>query len=213
MKDNLQRLNIETACHDIKNIVISISGFVGLAREAKSVEEKDKYIDKAILSLSKLNEEISQLKKYKYQDGCLSMCSFREIYNHCKKAFPNQKISIQKDMEKIKILANSLIMKVITNFIDNSIRHGGYTFDEIKLSFKVLETEDLIIIYEDNGIGIPPGFKDKIFLEGFGENTGMGLYLVREILKMSNIKILETGEYKKGARFELTVPKDSYKIQ
>jgi len=104
-------------------------------------------------------------------------------------------------------------MKVITNFIDNSIRHGGYTFDEIKLSFKVLETEDLIIIYEDNGIGIPPGFKDKIFLEGFGENTGMGLYLVREILKMSNIKILETGEYKKGARFELTVPKDSYKIQ
>jgi hypothetical protein len=38
----------------------------------------------------------------------------------------------------------------------------------------------------------------------------MGLFLVREILGITDIYIEETGTYWQGARFEITVPKGAY---
>ncbi|HZK30232.1 MAG TPA: ATP-binding protein, partial [Methanoregula sp.] len=64
-----------------------------------------------------------------------------------------------------------------------------------------------IIIIEDDGVGIPLEEKEKIFEYGFGKNTGMGLFLTREILGITGITIRETGEPGKGARFEVMLPK------
>jgi signal transduction histidine kinase len=50
-----------------------------------------------------------------------------------------------------------------------------------------------------------------IFERCFGKNTGMGLYLSREILAITGITIRETGEPGKGARFEIVVPKGAYR--
>ena len=54
--------------------------------------------------------------------------------------------------------------------------------------------------------------KEKIFERGFGKNTGVGLFLVREIPDITGITIHETGEPGKGARFEMTVPKGAWWI-
>jgi len=62
----------------------------------------------------------------------------------------------------------------------------------------------VVIVCEDNGIGIPDEKKEKIFL--YGMNTSMGLFLSREILALTGITIAECGEYRKGARFEITCP-------
>jgi len=45
------------------------------------------------------------------------------------------------------------------------------------------------------------GKKEKIFERGYGKNTGMGLFLSREIPA-----ITRNGEPGKGARFEIRVP-------
>ena len=50
-----------------------------------------------------------------------------------------------------------------------------------------------MISYTDNGCGIPPLEKEKIFLRSFGRNTGLGLFLIREILETTGISITETG--------------------
>jgi sensor histidine kinase regulating citrate/malate metabolism len=63
----------------------------------------------------------------------------------------------------------------------------------------------------DNGTGVPNEEKEKIFLRGVGENTGFGLFLIREILSITDIEIQETGVYGEGACFEITVPKDKYR--
>jgi len=70
----------------------------------------------------------------------------------------------------------------------------------------------MIIAYEDNGDGIPADEKEKIFDRGFGKHTGLGLALSREILDITGITITETGEPGKGARFEVVVPKEGYRI-
>jgi len=59
---------------------------------------------------------------------------------------------------------------------------------------------------------VPDSQKDKIFEKGVGRNTGFGLFLAREILSITGIKILETGEEGKGARFEIIVPNGAWKI-
>jgi hypothetical protein len=46
----------------------------------------------------------------------------------------------------------------------------------------------------------------RLFMKGFGKNTGPGLFLSREILAITGISITETGEPGSGARFEIRVP-------
>ena len=95
------------------------------------------------------------------------------------------------------------------NLIDNSLRYGG----EPLTTIQVLAREDengLVIMFEDDGIGITRKDKSRIFDRGVGQNTGLGLFLVREILSITMITIDETGEAGCGARFEIRVPRGRY---
>ncbi len=73
-------------------------------------------------------------------------------------------------------------------------------------------TADGILIVADDGVGVPLADKERIFERGFGRNTGLGLFLVREILGITGMSIRETGEPGKGARFEVTVPKGMFRL-
>jgi signal transduction histidine kinase len=61
-------------------------------------------------------------------------------------------------------------------------------------------------------MGVAQEDKTKIFERGFGSNTGLGLFLSREILSITGISILETGIPGKGARFEILVPKEKSRL-
>ena len=63
-----------------------------------------------------------------------------------------------------------------------------------------------IIGYRDDGEGVAQADKEQIFRKGFGKNTGLGLFLSREILGITGITIREIGIPGKGAFFEITVP-------
>ena len=65
---------------------------------------------------------------------------------------------------------------------------------------------------EDDGDEVPAGEKERIFTRGFGKNTGLGLFLSREILAITGITITENGTPGKGARFEIVVPKGGYRF-
>ncbi|PKL60064.1 MAG: histidine kinase, partial [Methanomicrobiales archaeon HGW-Methanomicrobiales-4] len=81
----------------------------------------------------------------------------------------------------------------------------GDTITRISSSWYQNE-EHVVWVFEDNGIGIPETMKDRIFKKGVGHNTGLGLFLIREILDITGIRICETGLEGKGARFEIIIP-------
>ena len=62
--------------------------------------------------------------------------------------------------------------------------------------------EELHIVCEDDGIGVPPEAKEKIFNREFFNRTGLEMYLAQEILSITGIGIRETGIYGEGACFE-----------
>jgi len=119
-------------------------------------------------------------------------------------------VTLINELGELEIYADLMLEKVFHNLADNSIRHGG-NVTEIRLHTHV-DPEGLTIMFEDNGIGIPAEEKEKIFKRGYGKHTGLGLFLVREILAITGITIRETGEAGKGARFEIHVPDNTYRI-
>ena len=82
----------------------------------------------------------------------------------------------------------------------------------ISLSSKQ-EPSGFTLIYEDDGIGIPDKDKKRIFERGVGKNTGLGLFLVREILSITGMTIDETGVFGNGARFEIHVPASDIRVK
>jgi DNA-binding response OmpR family regulator len=104
----------------------------------------------------------------------------------------------------LEIYADPLIMKVFSNLIDNAVRYGK-TITTITFRYEE-RGGGRYLICEDDGIGIPASEKEKIFAYEYGLNTGLGLFLAREILTITGITIAETGDSGKGARFEINCP-------
>jgi signal transduction histidine kinase len=113
-------------------------------------------------------------------------------------------------MPAVEIFADPLLGKVFFNLVDNAARHGG-SVSTVRVSAEE-KADGYAIIFEDNGSGIADEDKEQIFERGFGKNTGMGLFLVREILAITGITIRETGKAGTGARFEIAVPRGAYRF-
>lgn len=120
-------------------------------------------------------------------------------------------ITLQNELGTEEIFADRMLEKVFLNLIDNTLRHGR------RVTGIRVEShpgpDDLTIMYSDDGIGIPAEEKEMIFERGYGKNTGLGLFLAREILNITGITIRETGEPGKGARFEIHVPNGSFRAR
>ncbi len=120
-------------------------------------------------------------------------------------------VRIVNEPGMVEILADPLFERVIYNLLDNAFRHGGPSLSEIRVSRR-MEGDDLIIVIEDNGAGIPLPDKENIFKRGFGKHSGLGLFLSREILAITGLGIRETGEPGRGARFEILVPPGKFRL-
>jgi PAS domain S-box-containing protein len=119
-------------------------------------------------------------------------------------------VSFCCEVAELEIYADPMMEKVFYNLFDNAFRYGE-GISEITVSW-VRNGNGITLIFKDNGIGIPADEKERIFLRGYGRNTGLGLFLTREILSITGMEIRETGEYRKCAQFEIHVPEGHYRF-
>ncbi|HOL42358.1 MAG TPA: sensor histidine kinase, partial [Methanospirillum sp.] len=119
-------------------------------------------------------------------------------------------ISRNIDVDDLEIFADPLLENVFFTFAENVILHSkGAT--QISLTFSEIP-DGVVLVFEDNGVGIPYEMKEKIFERQYEKKRGIGLFLTREILSITGITIRETGEPGAGARFEMLVPKGKYRL-
>jgi signal transduction histidine kinase len=112
---------------------------------------------------------------------------------------------------EVEVFADLLLQNVFYNLIDNALKYGGGQLKTITI-FSEETDAGLIIAVEDDGMGISAADKEHLFKRGFGKQTGLGLFLSREILSITSITITENSLFGKGTRFEITVPKDGYRF-
>ena len=112
------------------------------------------------------------------------------------------------------LLDRNSIKTVFDNLVDNSIKYSIAPL-EIMIKFK-RNTKKAEIEFSDNGIGIPNEEIKKIFQKFHRiydkdipnvKGTGLGLYVVREIIKNHKGKVFAFSEGKgKGSRFKIELP-------
>jgi len=120
-------------------------------------------------------------------------------------------ISVAFPAGEYEVCADPLLGRAFYNLLDNAVRHGQ-TVSRITIRGMPIDA-GFSLVWEDDGTGIPTEEKERIFLKGYGKNTGLGLFLVREILATTGISIRESGEPGKGARFELVFPESMVRVR
>lgn len=207
-----QKLNLLSTItrHDILNQMTALVGYLDLLEETGSDLQLLDYISKAKKSAGTITRQI--LFTRDYQTIGIQSPQWQNLSETVSRAagmLDTGMVRIEMDLEGIEIFADPLLEKVFFNLIDNSLRYArGLTRISIQAAY---ENAGMVLVYLDDGAGIPPEEKENIFLRKYFTNTGFGMFLSREILSITSLTIRETGEFGSGARFEIRVPKGSYR--
>jgi PAS domain S-box-containing protein len=193
--------------HDINNQLQSLDGFLELLQRKTPDPSLEDYLSRITNASSQIAAMIRFTKEY--EEIGVNSPVWQDIrtlvHTAAKEAIPGQ-VTLKNDLPLgMEVFADPLIIKVFFNLMDNTVRYGGKT---PTLRFFAEDRDgNRCIVCEDDGPGVATEEKERIFERGFGKNTGLGLFLAREILDITGITIRENGKPGKGARFEMIVPK------
>ena len=198
--------------HDITNQLTVLRGYLTILEKTQPGPTLNEYFLKVNTATKRIAAMIQLTKEYEeigvhapaWQD-----C--RKLVDTAARQAHLGQVVVKNDLPAgTEVFADQLINRVFYNLVDNAVTYG----DKITtIRFSVEEHNgDCVIVCEDDGNGVPDDEKEMIFNRGFGKNTGLGLFLSREILSITDITISETGDPGKGARFEITVPKGMRRI-
>jgi PAS domain S-box-containing protein len=197
--------------HDINNQLLAAHGFLKVLHQKIPDPAYENYFTRIEDAWGRISGMIQFTREYE-QIGVHT-----PVWQDCRilaetavKDIPPGKVLLKNDLPaNAELYADPLIARVFYNLADNAVRHGE-TISTLHFFLRI-SAGSCCIICEDDGVGVPVEEKDRIFDRGVGKNTGMGLYLAREILSITNITITETGMPGKGARFEINVPKGMFR--
>jgi PAS domain S-box-containing protein len=196
---------------DVLDQLSIIVNYLERAQLKTSREAMQTFFDKTLESIESIRNQMAFVRSL--QDlGITSPAwqSVKKVFREAVLLNPSSTIDIRVEMDDIELYADPLFPRVFYNLVANSIQHGDHQLTKIRL-YAQQTGESLILIYEDNGKGIPLDEKEKIFEFGFGTGTGFGLFLIRELLGYTGITITETGVPGTGAKFEILVPKGKFR--
>ena len=198
--------------HDILNQLSALKSYIELSREISDPQTLAKYISNEEKIVETLERQINFTREY--QDLGVTAPVWQNVSAIIFKstaALPMRKVTVEQDCTGIEVFADLLFEKVFYNLIDNALKYGGEKMTVIRVSLHETAGQ-LTLVCEDDGEGISVGDKGRLFTQGFGKHTGLGLFLTREILSITGISIAETGEPGTGARFEIVVPDGMYRF-
>ncbi|WP_455874215.1 stimulus-sensing domain-containing protein [Rhizobium yanglingense] len=224
--------------HELKNPLTSLRSAVETLPLAKSDDSKKRLMDVIQHDVRRLDRLISDISDASRLDAELARVDARSVdlevflsdlvevsrqIRHKNKEVQIELAIERKPGVKTRFVVNGhdlRIGQIITNLIENA---RSFVPDEGgKITVRLFRTRSRCIVYiEDNGPGIQAENIDRIFerfytdrpeSEGFGQNSGLGLSISRQIaeahggsLRAENIIDAEKAEVL-GARFILALP-------
>jgi PAS domain S-box-containing protein len=207
--NKLSLLNAVTF-QDIQTAAFSLSAYQELVRNLITDTKAKSYLEKQQMFLKKMVDTLDFAKNY--QEMGMHPPQWQNVrqvflYAISHLDFLHMKQNLQ--LYNLEIFADPLFEKALFNIMGNVLSHG-VSANEVILRYEE-KPDHLLLLIMDNGIGIPTEEKNMIFDRGYGKGTGLGLFLVREVLSITGMTIKETGIPGKGTRFEISVPKGMFR--
>jgi PAS domain-containing protein len=120
------------------------------------------------------------------------------------------KVTFHVWTERLCVFSDPHLPTVFYHLLHNALKEStGAT--RIIITYHIRENGCAIII-EDNGTGIPDAEKGSLFIQR-EDRYGKGLFLASEIVSLTGMSLRETGISREGARFEIIVPSEGYRIE
>ena len=197
----------EVTRHEIKNIITGLIGCVDMAYSMPVGGERETLNREIKHLILMIQRQIDFTKEY--QEIGIHLPEWQKV----RELIPSPdgiSVRISPEIPSLEVYADPLLAKIFVYLTENVARHGVHATE---ITIRSHHTpHGTVIVFEDNGIGVPPVMKKIIFTRKEGDQKGMGLFLVREILAITGITITENGTYRSGARFEIVVPESGYRI-
>lgn len=197
--------------HDIFNQLNSLSAYTELMKDLITDPQAGEYC----AGLEATIERIHRISAFTrdYQDVGVhgpAWQDLREVINRGFGARSPDGITLENEVSGYEIYADPLLEKVLYNLVDNSCKYGGELVSRFRVFCHEAEGE-LCICLEDDGDGIDSSLRNHIFEYGAGKGTGLGLFLIKEILSITGIGIESGTGTLGGAAFEIRVPDGSWR--
>ena len=179
-------------------------------KHSKRIFDEMNNLSKAMNFMLSYAEDDSTFDYFSVKDAITEL--FEDRYNYL---FEEENINSEYDIEDDFELSynKKAFQDMFGNLIDNSVKALRNTQDKRIKCTIYRENDSLIVLFSDNGSGIPEEIRDRIF-DVFYTTTadlggaGLGLYIVRT--RLNSIKgtiSLEPNEFKPtGATFKINIP-------
>jgi len=209
--------------HELKSPLASIKILLQTIQKRQLTREQIMdFIDKSLLDIERLDDMVENMllaSKLDNQSYTFPMAKFNlsvlvdSIVNRLQitKCDCNQQIINAEIDPKIEITGDKFALtSVVTNLIENAVKYSKPCETvEVKLFTK---EEKIYLQVADHGIGIADEEKDRIFERFYRvgsedtrntKGTGLGLYIVREVLNKHDASIKVRDNRPSGSIFEV----------
>jgi PAS domain S-box-containing protein len=225
---DLERSNAEleqfayVASHDLQEPLRMVSSFTQLLSQrykGKLDADADDFVTYAVDGANRMQRMISDLLAYSRvgtRGKPLELTYCEVVFDH---TLANMKLAIEESGAMIthdplpSVMADdSQLVQLFQNLIDNAIKFRGDQPLQVHVGVESKDGEWVFSV-RDNGIGIDPQYKDRIFVifqklhvGGQYPGTGVGLATCRKIVERHGGRIWVESEPGKGATFYFTMP-------
>lgn len=225
-KTNLELDNfVYSASHDIRSPLTSILGLINIAERSNDREEIEEChklmrsrIDRLddfledILDFSRnlrMDKKLNEINLFYFIDEILSNSDFGDNFNHI-----DVRLMVPQDFE---VISDPVRLKVILkNIISNSVKFSSLLKASQWLRISALRVDgNFQLIIEDNGEGIRKDLEGKIFDMFYraserSKGSGLGLYIVKEMVDKLEGTIKVNSIYGEGSQFIVELPDHKY---
>jgi two-component system phosphate regulon sensor histidine kinase PhoR len=224
---------ISNVTHELKSPLSSIQLYLETLRQRDVPPDKQKeFLDIMMTDADRLQRLINSILEISAQEKKKSFKDYK-VYSaddFLKKMIEEsfQRFRVKKENYTIEGKADCSIaavkesLKIVfDNLVDNAVKYSTNVPD-IKVRL-ICTPNKLIIDFSDKGIGIPPKERKKIFRKFYRINnkdnpnvkgTGLGLYHVRQIIKLHKGKIYLANEsITRGSVFRIELPRYTKKAE
>lgn len=226
-KDLLEKANAELdrfvyiTSHDLKAPLLSIQGLIHLAEISEDKSEVEMCLKMMMERIKGLENFIGDIIDYsrnvraglvKEEIDIKKMIG--EIYNDLFYLENVDKIDFEIEVDNALTFNSDekRVNVILKNLIFNAVKYQNFNQDSPYIKVKANEDGNhLVITVKDNGEGIDPDIQDKIYDMFFrasekSSGSGLGLYIVKEMVSKLDGTIQLKSEPDKGSEFILRLP-------